>query len=364
MSTKYVVQSWPSRRYLELFDIALAHGDYTHIDVAVAYATFSGVHVLEKMFKTRIGDQWERLKKRWLVGIDWCRSDPPALVRLAALTASEVRIPDGRKLTNRDGCTPNRPYHPKLFVLHGKSAAAIICGSGNLSASGLTKGCECGSVFLLKSSAPTRSQPELAKLQNWFNSAWRDADSFASIQSAYQGRCGALAKQKRIVVTEDDVKPEEAVVSRQGLSEIQLRQLRTYDNLWVEGGSLGSNLGPGKPGNQLDMTRYTRVFFGAPAEALPLETPIDSITLIWDGEVYTNRTLKFGNNGMDKLNVPPAGERGPLFYRGKTLLFTRLANGTFQFTVGNPTDSTRWRRQSQMMQSAYALPGGRKWGIF
>jgi hypothetical protein len=45
---------------LELFDIALAHGDYTHIDVAVAYATFSGVHVLEKMFKTRIGDQWER----------------------------------------------------------------------------------------------------------------------------------------------------------------------------------------------------------------------------------------------------------------------------------------------------------------
>jgi hypothetical protein len=364
MSTKYIVQTWPSQKYSELFDIALAHGDYTHIDVAVAYATYSGVHVLEKILRSSKVDHWARLKKRWLVGIDWCRTDSPALVRLAALTKSEVKIPGGRALINRSGCTPTRPYHPKLFVLHGRNAAAVICGSGNLSANGLTKGCECGSVFLMNSPNPLRSQPELAKIQKWFNGAWLTADSFASIRLAYQERCDALAKQKKSVLTEDDVKPEETPAGRQGLSEIQLHQLRTYDNFWIEAGSLGANLGHGKPGNQLDMTRYTRVFFGAPAEELPLETPIDSITLVWENEIHTDRTLKFGNNGMDKLNVPPSGARGPLFYRGKTLLFTRLANGSFRFTVGDHADLRRWRRLSQPKRAAYALPGGRNWGIF
>ncbi len=364
MSTQYIVQTYPSRKYLELFDIALAHGDYTHFDVAVAYATLSGVRVLEKLFEAKNGGQWKRLKKRWLVGIDWCRSDPSALSRLDGLSGSQVRIPDGIHVASRSGCLPNRPYHPKLFVLRGAEKSAIVCGSGNLSFTGLTRGCECGSVFLLNSSDCPESNQEFVRLERWFNTAWNGADSLNSIKSLYQLRCDAQTKQKKFIATEDDVNPEDEITGRTGLSEIQLRQLRTYGNLWVEAGALGSNLGAGRPGNQLDMRRYTRVFFGAPAEVLPLETFIDSITLVWDKEIHSNRTLKFGNNGMDKLNVPPAGERGPLFYRGKTLLFSRRADGRFQFTVGSNSELIRWRRQSKAKNAAYTFPGGREWGVF
>src|SRR5207245_1904921 len=107
-------------------------------------------------------------KKRWLVGIDWCRSDPSALTRLSALPNSDVRIPDGHILIRRVGCTPDRPYHLKLFMLRGRLSGAIICGSGNLSANGLTGGCECGSVFLVRFRNKSSIHPQLAELQRWF----------------------------------------------------------------------------------------------------------------------------------------------------------------------------------------------------
>src|SRR4029453_851837 len=96
-------------------------------------------------------------------------------------------------------------------------------------------------------------------LQRWFNSAWRKADRFDVIEAEYKGRCDALLRRGMSVPIEDDVPPIEPTVRRtRGLSEHQLRQLRTYDNFWIEAGGLGYNLGPGVPGNQLDMTRYTR----------------------------------------------------------------------------------------------------------
>jgi hypothetical protein len=166
-----------------LFDTALSNAKYTQFAAAVAYASFSGVRILEKRIEAGLGPSWRRIDKRWLVGIDWCRSDPPALAHLEEIARSRVRVPAGSALVKRSGCIPREPFHPKLFIFSGAQASAIICGSGNLSANGLTGGCECGSVFRFKS----RVHPQLVSLQKWFNLAWRSADTFkeiADIQNA------------------------------------------------------------------------------------------------------------------------------------------------------------------------------------
>jgi hypothetical protein len=312
MRNEYVVQT-SAKEYIELFDTALSDTNYTHFAAAVAYASLSGVRVLNQRISGRIGSAWQRINKRWLVGIDWCRSDPPALARLDGMSHSKVRVPNGGALVQTAGCRPRKPFHPKLFIFRGLHSNAIICGSGNLSANGLTGGCECGSIFRFSS----RVHPQLVSLQGWFNNAWRAAANFQDIAETYKRRCDELVRTRTAVPIEDDITPAEPTPRRiRGLSEEQIRQLRTYDNFWIEAGALGANLGPGIPGNQLDMTRYTRAFFGAPPAHVQPNDIIDHVTLVWDGIPYTDRTLKFGDNGLYKLNVPPAGARGPLVYRG------------------------------------------------
>lgn len=299
--------------------------------------------------------------KRWLVGIDWCRSDPPALTRLQEIPNSTVRVPNGTMLVGNSGCIPRIPYHPKLYMFRGSRYTAIICGSGDLSANGLLGGCECGNAFRFES----RRNPHVLGLTSWFNDAWRTADELRAIEMDYKAHCDALLRSRNAIPVEDDITPPEPIPRKtRGLSDHQIRQLRTYENFWIEAGALGANLGRGVPGNQLDMTRYTRVFFGAPPARVPPNEIIDYVTLIWDGVSYDDRTLKFGENGMDKLNVPPAGSRGPLFYRDKTLLFSREPTGEFTFTVGDAADRKSWNRKSRPLGALYKLPGGRTWGLF
>jgi len=364
MSTQYVVQTRTTRKYTELFSMALDAAKYTDLYVAVAYATVGGVRTIEKTIQTHVDSQaWDSLKKCWLVGIDWCRSDPPALERLQGMKNSEVRVPNGRVLIVSEGCVPRDTYHPKLFIFDGTEATAVICGSGNLSANGLTKGCECGNLLIFKSDggkAPRESQEPQYLLQ-WFDSAWTSATPYKEIKDTYEARCRKRIKRGIAVPTEDDAKPP---VAQGGLSEEQIRQMRSYSNFWIEAGALGANLGKDQPGNQLDMKRFSRVFFGASIEELAPNTIIDVVTLFWEGRAHKDRTLKFGDNGMDKLNVPPPGEKGPMFYKGKTLHFIRMDDGSFLFDVGNEAQKNKWRSRSTRVGFSYRYPGGREWGLF
>ena len=365
INIKYILQQWPDQPYTDLFRIALQNGKYDRIYAAVAYATFGGVKILEKILKNELSAKnWNEMKKQWLVGIDWCRSDPPALNQLAAFVRSQVKIPNGQQNISRLGCLPSKIYHPKLYIFQGKNISAIICGSGNLSASGLTKGCECGSLFFVTHSR----NPQLVKLLSWFHAAWKEANPYNELKEAYAERCKQLLRKKeKLIPTEDDFTSEQFKkdVQKKSLSDLQIRQLRTFDNFWIQAGALGGNLGPGRPGNQLDMTRFTRVFFGCPAVDVAPKTIIDHVTLVWNEVNYSARTLKFGNNGMDKLNVPPSGEHGPLFYINKTFLFTRKEDGSFLFNVGTNANCAKWRRLSKQLHANYTmLPGGREWGLF
>jgi hypothetical protein len=367
MKQQYIVQPWGAEQYAELFRIAMRDRSYTEFYAAVAYATWGGVRVLDRVARECLGSGWDGTQKRWLVGVDWCRSDPAALDRLAALPNSAVRVPNGESLVRRAGCRATTPYHPKLFVFRGEAASAIICGSGNLSASGLTKGCECGCLSLVNHRQPDDGDGprQLTCLLAWFEDSWGRASDFASLVDGYRQRCKRLLKDGRSTPTDDDgqpVSPTEAR-RRRTLTDSQIRALRTFDSLWIEAGALGANLGRGVPGNQLDMTRYMRVFFGVPAVDVAKNTELDQIALVWDGEHHADRTLRFGDNGMDKLNVPSAGDRGPMFYRDKTLLFTRQPDGAYRFVVGDRARALLWKRRSSRLGQRYEMPGGREWGL-
>src|SRR4051812_39034349 len=69
---------------------------------AVAYITVSGVRTLQDALA---GSSQCR---RWLAGIDWCRSDPPALEALDTGPQSDVHIYDGANLVGRRGCSPRK----------------------------------------------------------------------------------------------------------------------------------------------------------------------------------------------------------------------------------------------------------------
>src|SRR4051812_11586011 len=102
MSTNYIVQIRGHSTYTELIALALRQGPFAQFRCAVAYATAGGVRTLEKVLKEGLGTGWQELEKFWLVGIDWCRSDPPALGRMLGFNKSKVRVPAGRDLISSD----------------------------------------------------------------------------------------------------------------------------------------------------------------------------------------------------------------------------------------------------------------------
>jgi hypothetical protein len=55
--------------------------------------------------------------------------------------------------------------------------------------------------------------------------------------------------------------------------------------------------------------------------------------------------MRFGNNHMDKLNLPIPGELGPPTYENQTLLFERTGD-IFDLCIGSPQEIIEWKRLS------------------
>jgi hypothetical protein len=171
-------------------------------------------------------------------------------------------------------------------------------------------------------------------------------------------------------LTDDDTVPSGAA-RRGGLSGEDLVKLRSFDNFWIDTGSMYSNLGAGKPGNQLDLKRFSRVFFGFPAKDLPQNSAIGSVVLKYADVVHPDRHLRFGDNGMDKLDLPIPGVSAPNDYRNLTLRFTRSVqtDGTVMYVLGvaaGAKDRTSWMRRSQQADALFSMGGGssREFGVF
>jgi len=363
----YNMQPMKDSKYTDLFRQAFCYAAFERIDIAVAYATLRGILAVRDTIGRKIS--WEGLDKRWVLGIDWCRSEPSALEYIASLPNSHARIFDGQAVVNKPGCVPSVPFHPKVFILRSDEATAVICGSANLSLNGQSIGYEVGSLLAYKNSEDLTegsAETPLNEVVTWFEQIWSQSSPLASILLAYKSRYETSEHLQSPIPTEDDVSFLPSSGSR-ALSEKKLRQLRACRHLWVEVGNLHANRGAGKPGNQLMLSRLTRVFFGFSAVEVPRDSLIGHVRIDFQGNERTDCSLRYSNNAMDVLGLPIPSTEGPPRYDGETLLFEQevdAAGVKYVLRIGSARDRRFWKRESQKVSGDFKMTSGRQWGLF
>jgi HKD family nuclease len=142
---KPYIQAKNQQSTLEHWKTILA-GNKLHSFAAFAYVTDSGVAQLG----THLGPVLGATRGcRWLFGVDYGRSHPTALRRLAKIGKSTVRIHDGAYVVQSTAFIPRVSFHLKTALTLKKTGhpSKQIVGSGNLSASGLLAGIEAGCVI-------------------------------------------------------------------------------------------------------------------------------------------------------------------------------------------------------------------------
>ena len=343
-----------------------ASAKFGRLRVAVAYATFSGCEALALQLRERVGT-WDELEKLWLVSIDFGRTEAEALEYLQRLPNSEVRVPDATELL-RNRLIPYRCFHPKTFILDcGATGAngpyAVFVGSGNLTLSGLRTGVEhATSIAWLP---PLRRRDvvllEKTRLQlTWWNEAWDHAVPLT----------GELLIQYRRMRARQP-KEDEAYSVRSFASPHQ-REVDAHPGLdwaharffWINTRELYKNRGEGKPGNQLDTKRGTRVYFGFAPDAVPPNTVLGPVTLQYDDRPASACSIRFGANDMDKVNLPIPGQNGPESYDNSVVHFQRIEGKRFRVSLGNRRHSSEWRKKSEQQGMLYELSGGREFGFY
>ena len=342
-------------RYMDLIRSACERTNPGRICAAVAYATHGGVAELEAALGESPG--WKRASKRWLVGIDYCRSDPAALSHLARLPRSKVRIFDGEFVSGRRGCVPRYSYHPKAWLLLGPKQSGVVVGSGNLSRTGLLLGIEAAA-------AVSDSKTDAIKdMRTWFSGQWREATRFAAIEDRYCKEHDSVENRRRPPPSEDDTVPESASKTGQ-LRPDDLRKLRVRRHMWIEAGNVTRNRGPDLPGNQLMMQRNSRVFFGFAAADLERNSFIGDVAIRFDGKLRPSCPLRFSDNSMDVLTLPVPGQEGPEEYDRKTLHFEQIGVREFELTIGRPAAVRRWKQRSASIAGGFSMKGARRWGVY
>lgn len=133
---------------------------------SVAYASAAGVH-LQSQEMRRATRTWSRVRKRWLISIDFVHTEPEALRSLLRLKNSSVRIPNGSLVLVSRGFAPTLTcFHPKLYacltVGDPGRPLGLLVESPNLTRSGLVSGYETAVVSRWKDPLSTSETQSLA----------------------------------------------------------------------------------------------------------------------------------------------------------------------------------------------------------
>lgn len=336
---------------------------FERIDGHFAFATAAGVSDLTLVLEEAARHNGTAIaRRRWLISLDFGHTEPHALHQLLNLARSEVRVMDSAYLLRRH-LQPRVVFHPKTLVLtagRGLPIGASV-GSGNLTRSGLRIGREHAVVTAV--AEPVVSHEErldgtrLRAHLRLMGQDWREADVLTDrLLTRYEAvrstrprppQNAAEATAEGLTRTADGVPPE------------QLVALRRDTRFWIETGNMYANRGPGHPGNQLDLRRGTRAFFGFSTAARPNNSPIGQVGLLFRGQLH-QRNLRFGDNSMDKLDLPaltPAVD-----YANQIVLFTRQARGNYKCELLSPSRAQAVKAQSAAHGTQFAMAGGRKYG--
>ncbi len=335
--------------------------EYRSLTVAVAYATTKGCQMLTEDFQ-RVIPNWNQLQKRWLISFDFGITDPGALTLLAALGNSEVRIPNALNVI-RSRLRPSVRFHPKLYRFQG-IAHSLFSGSANLTPSGLIKNQEQG-VF----------QAWIPPLNRTDNHSMRNLTEQSQLIDREFGNSHVLSNELLVTyaATRDRYRPryipEDPTFVAQisdplrGLALSKAALMAASNSFWVDVGRVVQNLGVGRPGNQIDLQRGSRVFFGFAARTVERNTSLGEVPVRFNG-ITTACHMRFGNNSMDKLTLPIPNHPGPPSYENTTLRFERGADGVFELTLGTPQRVRQWKDRSRALDSLFQMVGGREFGVF
>ncbi|MEO0551345.1 MAG: phospholipase D family protein [Pseudomonadota bacterium] len=122
-------------------------GRYKHCDIAVAYATVSGVRRVLNAFDN-VGLQ----SSRWLFGLDDFVTQPGAIDLVCSVPNSSLRVVPPSKVNLR--------FHPKLYHFESTEAKLdrkLVVGSANLTASAFSGNTEAFAVLSPESSSDEES---------------------------------------------------------------------------------------------------------------------------------------------------------------------------------------------------------------
>ena len=271
-----------------------------------AYAAYSGVVAFGRWFGE---DFWKQVPSRWLLGIDYGRTQPRALRDIVRRANTDVRIYDGARTVEREGFAPSRDFHMKTaFLLNRKDTRfGMVVGSGNLSSNGLRRSVESGATVRAKSMP--KFDASLRPALGIAEAMWQKATPAEDIVDAYEDRWTAALPGKAV---------------DQGMDP----DFENIDMFWIEAGYVTRNRGPDRPGNQIDMPRGMSRYFGYEAEpGLPANSVIGPITFEPPLGGSVTRNLRLGDNMMEKITLPVPETHGLDMYDGKVLVFSAEGGG-------------------------------------
>jgi len=337
--------------------------EFSEFEILMAYASYRGCYLFHEELTKRFAG-WSKVKKRWLISIDGGVTEPKALKFLRDLNNSEVKIPHAKEILARN-LRPKTLFHHKLYLFDApmKKSLAIYTGSPNLTASGLYTNNEQATSIICHPRYTTEDEEKFLltyKIKSIIQKLYEEAELLNDeILKKYEEK----AKRPKFN-REDDNEISEKIAEENAVIPItQGIALATSNNLWVEIKTEISNYHVGNKGSQLDLQRGVRTFFGFNSNNVPTNTIFGSIRLKYQNNYYDG-TLKFGNNQMDKLNLPPCDNPGPTTYVNQTVLFERKSNGVFELKIGTASDKKRWKSLSEKQGTLFELRSGRKFGVF
>jgi len=308
-----------------------------HFFGCYAYATQSGVY----SFEQRMGDQfWDAVATRWLLGIDYGRTQPEALRRLSGKPNSEIRIHDGTWIIGRNGFIPRRDFHPKAAILSNLEGgrAAVVVGSGNFSSNGLHRSIEAGSSLHMDSEAAQTEN--IGQFRQVMEDLWETASPLNE------------------VLTEYDENWQEEFSWASKADEVDVDGTPIF---WIEAGYVTQNRGPDRPGNQIDFPRGMNRFFGFNApDNQPLNSVIGEVRMQTAVGDAITRNLRLGNNSMEKMSLPIPETHGFDNYDGKILVFERDGTAFNLYALENEDFSAAFGSKIANVQS---MGSGRQYGI-
>lgn len=359
-SNDFKLQSIKSKgMMLGLIKQAAIKTKFKKIVVLVAYTTHLGCQTLvTALSQTCTG--WNSIEKEWVVSLDFGHTEPKALEYLSNLPHSMVRVAHVKD-TFKYKLRPPVRFHPKIYYFLSPKKIAIVSGSCNLTHGGLYTNTEQANLSVFDTKTITPGSPQDVLLNHTVQVIQEVFANSTPLTSAIMKKYQSLWKPKNLPPSEKR-SPSRFIAANPSIDFDKALALSTSLNFWIKvTPKVVQNLGPNHPGNQIDMQRGTRVFFGCDVSEVPVNTQLGKIFIKFNN-AKTSHSLRYGNNGMDKITLPILAS--PNTYANKTLLFTKILDGTYTLKIGATRSVTKWRQLSSQQGTAYKMQSGREYGVF